>query len=361
MTDARTILNTPELFDRLRLYRTQGIGIKTVERLFDRFKTIDKILQSNLKEWSSIESIKAELMEAERNDYFYFFNHMSDFPLNELDITNVIMCAGDKKLLKRPLISIVGSREASYHSLQFTKTISRELREIGYGIVSGLARGIDSSAHTGAGADNTIAILSGGIDMPWPPENRSLYEEIKNKGLIISDMPLGVSPSSYYFVKRNRLIASISKTTIIVESRENSGSIHTAMFANEYKKLLLACPSFPNDDRNYGNNRLLLDGIAKPIYSISHLKSYLTGSREDGGRETVVKKLDKSAPKFSVDVLNLISSIPTSRSNLYEEFNRSITLRGEKCGISEYDIILSWLELYDYIKIIGDGVIRITD
>jgi DNA processing protein len=135
-----------------------------------------------------------------------------------------------------------------------------ELGKAGFVVVSGLARGIDTSAHEGSLASGTCAVIAGGIDVIYPPENAGLYERIRAQGTIVSEMPLGQTPQARHFPRRNRLISGMSRGVIVVEAAEGSGSLITANYALEQNREIFAVPGSPLDPRAKGTNRLIRDG-----------------------------------------------------------------------------------------------------
>jgi DNA processing protein len=127
-------------------------------------------------------------------------------------------------------------------------------------VASGLARGIDHAAHKGALDTGTVAVIAGGIDIVYPPENQSLYEEIAARGVLVSEMPLGMAPLPRHFPRRNRLISGLSRGVVVVEAAERSGSLITANYALEQGREVFAVPGSPLDPRAKGGNRLIREG-----------------------------------------------------------------------------------------------------
>jgi DNA processing protein len=125
-----------------------------------------------------------------------------------------------------------------------------------------MARGIDTAAHQGALATGTVAVLAGGVDDIYPPENGRLYEQIQETGAIVSEMPMGQKPQPQHFPRRNRIISGISRGVVVVEAAEGSGSLITARLALEQGREVFAVPGSPLDPRAKGTNRLLRDGAA---------------------------------------------------------------------------------------------------
>jgi DNA processing protein len=138
--------------------------------------------------------------------------------------------------------------------------MARDLGEANLNIVSGLARGIDAAAHEAALDSGTVAVVAGGIDIVYPPENQALYDAIRERGVIVSEMRFGEAPQARHFPRRNRLISGLSRGVIVVEAAERSGSLITASYALEQGREIFAVPGSPLDPRAKGCNRLLRDG-----------------------------------------------------------------------------------------------------
>src|ERR1043166_4970543 len=145
----------------------------------------------------------------------------------------VMSVLGNLELLRRPMVAIVGARNASANGRFLAETMARQLGELGWAVVSGLARGIDAAAHQGALAGGTIAVLAGGIDKPYPPETEQLYGEIGERGLLAAESPLGQVPHARDFPRRNRIVSGISLGTVVVDAAIRSGSLITARLAGE--------------------------------------------------------------------------------------------------------------------------------
>lgn len=167
---------------------------------------------------------------------------------------------GDPQTSMRPIIGIVGSRNASGAGLKFAGTLARDLADAGFVIASGLARGIDHAAHR-VTVENTIAMLAGGHDRIYPSEHEDLLDAIVDQGgVAISEMPLGHSPRAKDFPRRNRLISGTALGVVIVEAAQRSGSLITARFANEQGREVFAVPGSPLDPRAAGTNDLIKQG-----------------------------------------------------------------------------------------------------
>jgi DNA processing protein len=158
------------------------------------------------------------------------------------------------------MVAIVGARNASAAGVKFAERIARELGEAGFGIASGLARGIDAGAHRASLASGTIAALAGGHDCIYPPEHKSLAETILATGALISEMPLGWEPRARDFPRRNRLISGLSVGVVVIEAARRSDSLITARLALEQGREVFAVPGSPLDPRCEGSNGLLKQG-----------------------------------------------------------------------------------------------------
>jgi DNA processing protein len=168
---------------------------------------------------------------------------------------------GLRDVLMRPLIAIVGSRNASGAGLKFAGTLARDLGEAGFVIASGLARGIDQAAHRASLASGTVAVLAGGHDRIYPPEHEDLLAQlIEAGGAAISEMPLGHVPRARDFPRRNRLISGAALGVVVVEAALRSGSLITARIAAEQGREVFAVPGSPLDPRAAGTNDLIKQG-----------------------------------------------------------------------------------------------------
>jgi DNA processing protein len=159
-------------------------------------------------------------------------------------------------------VAVIGARAASQEGLTAAYEIAFDLARAGIVVISGLARGVDSSAHQGAldGGGKTIAVLGTGIDVVYPPENAELSRKIAESGLLVTEFPHGSSPEDWHFPRRNRIISGLSKAVVVVEAREKSGSLITARLAADQGRDVMAVPGTFVGGRNRGANALLRDG-----------------------------------------------------------------------------------------------------
>lgn len=178
------------------------------------------------------------------------------------DAPPLIAVRGKIGALALPLVAVVGARNASAAGVKFAERLTRDLGTAGFGIVSGLARGIDAAAHRASLASGTVAVLAGGHDRIYPPEHAGLLEEILAEGAAISEMPFGWEPRARDFPRRNRLISGLALGVVVIEAAKRSGSLITARLALEQGREVFAVPGSPLDPRTEGTNGLLKQGAA---------------------------------------------------------------------------------------------------
>lgn len=270
--DAR-ILSDSERRAWLRLSRAQNVGPVTFAVLLERYRSAQAALDalpklarrggaSDLK-IPSDDEVQREMEALEKLGGRMIACCEEDFPsgLAALDARPpLVMVIGCTELLAREMIAVVGARNASALGRKFASELARDLSRADLIVVSGLARGIDTAAHEGALATGTIAVLAGGVDDIYPPENAGLYQRIAKEGVLVSEIPVGQKPQAKHFPRRNRIISGLSRGVVVVEAAEGSGSLITANFALEQGRDVFAVPGSPLDPRAKGTNRLLRDG-----------------------------------------------------------------------------------------------------
>lgn len=260
---------------RLRLIRSKNVGPRTYSHLMRRFGTASYALEA-LPELAArggragYVPCPMDEIEAELDAALSFGAHMlqlgdPEYPalLAQIDpAPPVIWVKGDTSLLRHTAVALVGSRNASALGVRTARRLSRELGQTGYVVVSGMARGIDAAAHEASLDTGTIAVMAGGIDCPYPPENVELWKRIGEDGLLLSEIGFETQPTGKHFPRRNRLISGLSKGTVLVEAAAKSGSLITARFALEQGREAMACPGAPEDPRAAGCNMLIREGAA---------------------------------------------------------------------------------------------------
>ena len=253
--------------------RTPGIGPVTYRQLIARFGGAAEALAAvpdlarrgggTPPRLCSRDDAEREISRVDKAGARYLALGQGLYPplLAELDdAPPLIIAKGELNLLDRPAVAIVGARNASAAACRFARGLAHDLGDEGLVVVSGLARGIDSAAHDGALQTGTIAVVAGGVDVFYPPENADRQKALYQRGLVLAEMPPGTEPRSRHFPYRNRIIAGLSAGTVVVEAAPRSGSLITARLAAEAGREVMAVPGSPLDPRAQGCNQLIRDG-----------------------------------------------------------------------------------------------------
>jgi DNA processing protein len=182
-----------------------------------------------------------------------------------------------------PCIAVVGTRRPTQYGLGVARSLGAELARLGFCVVSGLARGVDTAAHEGAleAKGRTAAVLGTGLDIVYPPENLDLYRRIAESGAVLSEFPLGRRPDRSSFARRNRLVSGMSEAVVVVESAVDGGAMITSRFAGEQGRLLFAVPGRIDQSTSAGCHQLIRDGatLLTSVEDILSELSYLGGLR----------------------------------------------------------------------------------
>lgn len=189
----------------------------------------------------------------------------------------LLWARGRDSVLAQPAVALVGTRNASSLGARMARKLAEGLGHHGFTVVSGLARGIDTVAHGGALKTGTIAVMAGGVDVVYPPENELLAAAIADQGLLVSEQPIGLQPQARHFPRRNRLIAGLSSAVVVVEAAEGSGSLITARDALDQGREVMAVPGHPMDARAAGCNALIREG-ARLVRSVADVLDGLEAS-----------------------------------------------------------------------------------
>ncbi|MBP1807149.1 DNA processing protein [Rubellimicrobium aerolatum] len=176
------------------------------------------------------------------------------------DAPPLLWALGDLTLAARPMVALVGARNASSLGLRMARQLAEGLGGAGFVVVSGLARGIDTAAHRAALPTGTVAVMAGGVDHVYPPENADLADEIARRGLRLSEHPIGLEPQARHFPARNRIVSGLCHGVVVVEAAERSGTLITARACADQGREVLAVPGHPMDPRAAGCNLLIRDG-----------------------------------------------------------------------------------------------------
>lgn len=298
----------------LRLIRSNNVGPATFRDLITNCGSAEKaidMLPELSRRGGSRKSIKiASIQEAEAEiEMISNFGARligigePEYPaaLRQIDgAPPLLTVKGNIELTQRLSVGIVGSRNASISGNKFTSKIAHDLGNAGYVITSGLARGIDASAHIASIETGTIAALAGGIDRPYPPENIDLYHRICNgDGLAITEMKFGWKPIARDFPRRNRLIAGVSMGLLVVEAAMRSGSLITARNAGDFGRLVFAVPGSPFDPRSGGTNALLKDGAILTTETSDILHALAPLSNDQDNAPSIIEEAEDNNVDFA--------------------------------------------------------------
>lgn len=225
------------------------------------------------------------------------------------DAPPVLAVLGSLEHLQKPAVAIVGARNASLAGEKIAYSLAQDVGSQGYTVVSGMARGIDGAAHEGSLDTGTVAVLAGGVDHVYPTQHQKLYDAIKEKGAILSEMPLGTGVMPNLFPRRNRIIAGLAQATVVVEASRQSGSMLTADFALTYGREVMAVPGCPLDPRAHGPNALIKQGAMLVENGADVLEALGDHSHQTPRmlRADAHKPLEGSMPPLKQKVVDVLS------------------------------------------------------
>lgn len=316
--------------------RAEGVGPATFHAVLSRFGSARKALQH----WSEIagrlrksralvlptnETIEREI-QAIRSFGAELIAHDEEAypaPLAGAEpCPPFLMAKGRLELLDQPAIAVVGSRNASAIGQRFTRGISRDLGSAGFAVVSGLARGIDTAAHKGALETGTIAVMAGGLDIVYPPDNARLHCEIADRGLVVSEVTFGQQPTAQHFPRRNRIVSGLSRGVLVVEATLHSGSLITARLAAEQGRDVFAVPGSPLDPRASGTNALLRQGAiltetAQDIVAeLTFVRRHPTPGPDASSRPVAPQADEGGGTGLETEILSRLSRTPVETDEL---------------------------------------------
>lgn len=342
----RSELSYADKRDWLRLSRTATVGPVAFRDLLARYKTAGAALEAlpNLVRRKGlsippIEAIEAELEQSGNWGIRILASCEPDYPeyLRAVDpAPPLISVKGRVDILHKPCVAIVGSRNASAIGQRFARQIASELGERGYTIVSGLARGIDTAAHSGAIDTGTAGVLGGGVDHIYPRQNAELFREMAERGALISESPLGYKATARDFPRRNRIISGLCKGVVVIEAAEKSGTLITARYAMEQNREVMAAPGSPLDPRTKGCNRLIQNGAAliestdDIIDVLNHTPPLRVMEPDEayGQAEFDWQAAQDEIEKARGIILGLLSPTPTSRDEIIRLSGVAVPIAG---------------------------------
>lgn len=363
--------NNKELIAWLRIARARHIGCATAIRLFNSFGSATKIIESipHLMEYGQMKKqielpsddfVEQEIYHAnnfgamiipfDSDLYPPLLSHIYSPPL-------VITVKGDSDFLRKCAIGIVGTRNASTNSKIFARKIALELGQRSITIASGMAAGIDTAAHQGSILSGTIAVIAGGINHIYPRENNTLYNQIANSGLLISESAFGANPHKESFVKRNRIISGISTALIVIEAGLKSGSLTTARFAIEQGREVFVVPGSPFDERCKGSNKLIKDG-AHMLEDVEDLVKEIPSMQARFVNNNIANAAREQQPILDININNDLKALAKEIVNRLSFDPLGIEYLIEDLGVSvqlAYAAIAQ-LELIDVVEV-KDGKI----
>lgn len=311
------------------LLKIPGVGAKTVE---------------SIKEGEALKRAEKELKFIERYNIETYFYTDPQYPKrlkNCVDAPILIYFKGNCDLNKQRIINIVGSRKATDYGKEFTRHFIEDIQQYNPVIVSGLAYGIDITAHKEALRNGlpTIGVLAHGLDKIYPGTHRGIAEKMLENGGLLSEFPSETNADRENFPKRNRIVAGIADATIVVEAGQSGGALITADLANSYNKDVFAVPGRINDEYSVGCNNLIRDNKAQIITSAKDFLSFMAWEEK-----TLIKSKSFSLfpdlneqEKFIFDIISSEKSINIDDLMLKCNFSSSvmskILLQLEFCGL----------------------------
>ena len=328
-----------ERFARLRLARAERVGPVTFRQLLDRFGSAVAALEALPAmvrraggagfTLPPVDRIEAEMAAAEAVNAHLMVIGDADYPpqLAAVDPPPpVLWTRGDPDLLSRPCVAVVGARIASAGGQRIARGLAAQLGAAGHVVVSGLARGIDGAAHTGALPTGTVAVLGGGVDDVYPPDNSELYDQIVADGCVVSESPMGARAQARDFPRRNRIISGLSRGVVVVEAELRSGSLITARLAAEQGRDVFAVPGSPLDPRSRGPNELLRQGaiLCEGIEDIERALETLRRLDEPPVDHPFGAGADDVDAALIERVAALLSPTPTPRDELARALNAPV-------------------------------------
>lgn len=295
-----------------QLISTGGISdnlASRIQKANNRRKEVEEFLS---KELDKLVKIGGEIITILDEGYPYLLKKIYDPPI-------ILYKLGKIKKEDDNSIAVVGTRRPSDYGKKQTEKFCKDLVEKNITIVSGMARGIDSISHRSALTNDgrTIAVLGSGLDVIYPPENKKLFSEIKNNGVILSEYPFGTKPDAMNFPKRNRIISGLCYGTVIIETGLTGGALQTAEFALDQNREVFALPGNINAKTSDGTNRLIQKGEAKLITNVDDILSELN-LKIASSTKNKKQKIHINLNIFEAKIINVLVDEPTQIDKIAE-------------------------------------------
>ena len=317
-----------------------GGKLKKAVSSFAGFSDVDNDLER-------LAALDGEVITLDDERYPSLLNETHDPPF-------LLYLKGNPGLLKLPAFAIVGTRVTTEYGRRMAEEISAGLAVTGISVVSGMARGCDTAAHKGAlkvgGA--TIAVLGTGLDVIYPPENKHLYNELASKGLLVSEFPLGFTPTQWSFPVRNRIISGLSLGVLVAEAPLKSGAMTTASLALDAGREVFSIPGQVSSKKSAGTNKLLKDGAhlvedASDILGVLSLSPALAGviktAVKENNKEGVSLRLERDFPE-KTELVSLIMDLLDGGALHIDE-----VAKGAGLAIAVTSALLMEMELKGYV------------
>ena len=369
-------LNERQRLSWLRLIRSENVGPTTFRALVNQFGGAEAALDAlpllsrrggrsqSIRVLTQAEA-EAELEAAKRAGAHLVAMGEEGYPpaLAHVDAPPPLLYVkGRLELAEGPIVAMVGARNGSAVGQKLTRQLATELGLEGFIVASGLARGIDTAAHLAALERGTIAVLAGGIDVVYPPENSELQRAISEQGLLLTERSPGFAPRGKDFPRRNRLISGISLGVVVVEAAERSGSLITARFAGEQGREVFAVPGSPLDPRSAGTNNLLKQGacLVTSVRDIVEALAPILGQPLEPFGPELASPDEGRAPEPLPDIVQsererVISALGPSPVDIDE------LIRATGLSVRKVHIVLLELDLAGRLQRHGQQLVSLVD
>ncbi len=353
--------NNLKYFIALNMIDTSNAQV--LHSLLKKFKNPEKLFDSEAKKSANLKPVEKNFLSKilSRSDYYLKIAEKEleaiekDTKLDVIPITDkrypsllkkiydpplLLYVKGDIDALNYPMISIVGSRFSTRYGCEIAFNFASQLSELGITIVSGMAVGIDEFAHKGAlfSKGKTVAVLGSGLYYIYPPENKKLYSDIVESGLVVSEFPLTSKPEKYNFPRRNRIISGLSLGTIVVEARMRSGALITSSFAAEQNREVFAVPGPINSETSKGTNSLIKNG-AKLVQKIEDVLDELNIDLKTIKQEKLEKKEEDGLDDLTDEEKFLLKFVGDEPKNVEE------IIKSSKLEAKAVESLLMMLEI----------------